>query len=374
MTKIDIRLQKIFTLSTVKQEYICLVYVNDLTKAKMFFCEHKIEVIKEYKFLNLIAIKTNQQIICSFENLSFVNYVTQSTTVFSMVDVSRKIMGVDNIKYNGNKVCVAIIDTGISNHFDFVLGKNRIKKFVDLVNNKQYPYDDNGHGTFVCGVCCGSGLKSFKKYKGFASDCDIVCIKALNKKGEANAVVILDAMQWIYDNYKKYNIKVVCMSFGSEPLGYNDPIMRGAEQLWNKGIVVVAATGNSGPKYQTIKSPGISSKVITVGGFNDNRINKDYNESFFEIAEFSSRGPALSKIKPDLVAPSVDIKSCGLNNDYVELSGTSVAAPMIAGICVLIIQKYPNLLPDQIKKLLLKSCKGITHNYNIEGMGYPYIK
>lgn len=374
MKKIDIGLQKAFTLSSTAQEYICLVYVNDLKRAKSFFSQQKIDVLKEYKFLNIIAIKTTKKTIYNFENLPFVNYVTQDTKVFSLVDVSRKILGVDKVSYNGNNVTVAIIDTGVSNHFDFVLGKNRIKKFIDLVNHKKRPYDDNGHGTFVCGVCAGNGLNSFKKYKGVASDCDVISIKALNKKGEANAILILDAMQWIYDNYKKYNIKVVCMSFGSEPLGFNDPIMRGAEKLWNKGIVVVAAAGNSGPKYKTIKSPGISSKIITVGGFNDNRINKDYNENFFEIADFSSRGPAFSKIKPDLVAPSVDITSCGIKNDYVNLSGTSVAAPMIAGICALIIQKFPNLSPDQIKKILLKSCKPITHNFNLEGMGYPVIK
>lgn len=372
MKKIDVQLQKSFALSN-STKYICLVYVNNFDIAKSFFKEHNINVIKEYKFLNLIAIKSTKQIIYNFENLPFVNYVTQSTKVFSLVDVSRKILGVDKTNLNGKNVTVAIIDTGISNHFDFVIGKNRIKKFVDLVNHKQKPYDDNGHGTFVCGVCAGSGLMSFKKYKGFASDCDIVCIKALDKNGEANAIIILDAMQWVYDNYQKYNIKIVCMSFGSEPLGYNDPIMKGAEKLWKKGIVVVAAAGNSGPKYQTIKSPGISSKIITVGGFNDNRINKDYNKNFFEIADFSSRGPAFSKIKPDLVAPSVDITSCGTNNNYIELSGTSVSAPMIAGICALIIQKSPNIQPDQIKRNLLKCCRGITHNYNLEGMGYPVI-
>ena len=276
-------------------------------------------------------------------------------------------------KFYGTKISVAVIDTGINPHFDFVIGKNRIKKFVDLVNGKNKIYDDNGHGTFVSGVCLGSGLMSHKKYRGFAPECDLVAIKALDKSGEANATVILDAMQWIYENYKKYNIKVVCMSFGSEPLGYNDPIMKGAEKLWNKGIVVVAAAGNSGPKFQTIKSPGISSKIITVGGFNDNRIGEDFNENFFEIADFSSRGPAFSKIKPDLVAPGVDIVSCGLKNNYITLSGTSVSAPMIAGICALILEKYPAYNPDQIKKILLRCCKGICFNYNLEGKGYPKI-
>lgn len=373
MRKIDIQLQKTFIASKDNQEFICLVYVNNLSLARRFFEKNNIKVIKEYKFLNLVAIKTKKQVVFGFENLPFIEYVSQSSHVMALVDVSRQILGADKVDCFGKGISVAVIDTGISPHFDFVMGHNRVKKFVDLVNKCNVMYDDNGHGTFVAGVCAGSGLMSFGKLKGFASECDIVSIKALDNNGEANAVTILDAMEWVFDNHKKYNIKVVCMSFGSEPLGINDPIMRGAEKLWNNGIVVVAAAGNSGPKYQTIKSPGISSKIITVGGFNDNRDGCKFNKNFFEIAEFSSRGPAFSKIKPDLVAPSVDIVSCGTKNNYVSLSGTSVSAPMIAGICVLIIEKYPTLRPDQIKKMLLKCCKAISHNYNLEGMGYPVI-
>ena len=52
----------------------------------------------------------------------------------------------------------------------------------------------------------------------------------------------------IYDNKDKYNIRVVCMSFGSPPLDKNDPLVLGAEALWDIGVVVVAAAGNSGPE------------------------------------------------------------------------------------------------------------------------------
>ena len=373
MRKLDERLIKSFTLTSDNADILCLVYVNDFYKAKNFFKNNNVQVVKEYKFLNLMAVKSTKNAIFSFEKLPFIEYISESSYVMALVDVARKIMKTDNVNYNGKNVTVAVLDTGISPHFDFVIGKNRVVKFVDLINGKKNMYDDNGHGTFVSGVCAGSGLLSFGKYRGFASNCNIVSVKALDKNGEANAMVILDAMEWVYDNYKKYNIKIVCMSFGSEPIGFNDPIMRGAEKLWNSGIIVVAAAGNSGPMYNTIKSPGVSSKIITVGGFNDNRMGKEFRENFFDIAEFSSRGPAFSKSKPDLVAPSVDITSCGLQNNYVTLSGTSVATPMIAGSCALILEKYPMLKPDQVKKMLLRSCRAITHNHNLEGWGYPIL-
>ena len=67
------------------------------------------------------------------------------------------------------------------------------------------------------------------------------------------------------------------MSFGSVPLSKNDPLILGAEALWNIGVVVVAAAGNSGPELETIKSPGFSNKIITVGGLDDKRINQEFN-------------------------------------------------------------------------------------------------
>ena len=100
----------------------------------------------------------------------------------------------------------------------------------------------------------------------------------------------------------------------------------------------------------------------------------EFNEKFFEVASFSSRGPSFNRFKPDLVAPSVDITSCGLNNDYVKLSGTSVATPMIAGMCALILEDNPLLNPVQVKNKILSLCKPICFNKNLEGLGYPSLK
>ena len=287
-----------------------------------------------------------------------------------MMDVSRKILNLDNVTLSGKDVTIAFIDTGINKHIDFCLGKNRIIVFKDFVNNYDTIYDDNGHGTFVTGVAGGSGYLSNKSLKGIAPNCNIISLKALDQKGEANALTILEAMQWVYDNHKKYNIKVVCMSFGSEPLGNKDPIMKGAEGLWNQGVCVVTAGGNSGPTSNTIKSPGISKKIITVGGLNDHRkADGSFDENFFEVAKFSSRGPALGKIKPDIIAPSVDIVSCSHLGGYKKMSGTSVATPMVAGICALIYEKYPNVMPDQIKRYLLQNAKAINSSRFAQGFG-----
>ena len=89
------------------------------------------------------------------------------------------------------------------------------------------------------------------------------------------------------------------------------------------------------------------------------------------MANFSSRGPAFRHFKPDVVAPSVDITSCGLKEFYTKLSGTSVATPMVAGFICLMLEKYPKLTPREVKMRLLQSCSSIGFDANSEGYGVP---
>lgn len=375
INKIDKTLLMISGMLENDKKWECILHTFDFERTKNILKQKNIKVLNEYLFINSFRVLLTKKQIEQFSTMSQVKYISSVSKASALMQVAKKILEVEDEKLTGENVTIAFIDTGIEEHGDFCIGRKRIKFFKDFVDDKEKCYDDNGHGTFVAGVACGNGALSCGKYSGIAPKADIISLKALNSKGEASADKILNAMEWIYDNHEKYNIKIVCMSFGSEPLGYNDPIMSGAEALWRKGIVVVAAAGNSGPEYQTIKSPGVSSQVITVGGFNDNRLDeKNFNKEYFEVAEFSSRGPAFQRYKPDLVAPSVDIISCSLKNDYTTLSGTSVATPMIAGLCGLILEANPLLKPIEVKKILLSSCKPITFNRNFEGLGYPQIK
>ena len=369
--KIDIQLQKALTLDTCEKSINCLVYVSNLDNAAERLKKYNIVVDDHFPIISALSVNVPSHLIGKLAKENFVQYIVGQSKVETLMHIAKKVLNVNNYAQNKNQLAIAYIDTGISKHLDFCVPKNRIIKFVDVVNGYETPYDDNGHGTFVSGVGSGSGMVSGGKFSGIAPHSNIVSIKALNDKGEANATKILEAMQWLYDNANKYKIKVVCMSFGSEPLGFNDPIMKGAEVLWKRGVVIVSAAGNSGPNYETIKSPGISSKIITVGGLNDNRFDGDYKETFFEIANFSSRGPALNRFKPDIIAPAVDINSCCKDGEYITLSGTSVATPMIAGLCFLAYNFNTYIKPDYIKRALILSAKGITFNKNLEGFGLP---
>lgn len=353
-------LNSVSSLSLKKQRVF--VYSTNFDETKLFLDKFNYHYTT-FRFAKCFSLDAD------FDDLNILSENQNVDFIYSNLDVKigkfeNKFISLNNLtknKFLGNNQTICFIDTGIFPHIDFILPKNRIIKFIDLINNQQTPYDDNGHGTFVSGVCSGGGILN-KDYSGFAPLSNIIMIKALNKDGNSDSNRILDAMQWIYNNHKKYKIGVVCMSFGADFLNKSDPLSFGAEALWKCGLIVVAAAGNSGPKSQTIKSPGNSPKIITVGAL---------DMEHMKIADFSSRGPTPYGHKPDLIAPAVDLISCSNSYlPYTTMSGTSVATPIIAGICADLKSKYPNITNESVKRFLIKNCKKLEGKIDTEGAGY----
>ncbi len=361
------------TLGVESASIKCIVFLkNGFPKVIFKNLVGEQNICEYFPFLNAYVIKIKKSELKKLASFEIVEYVSSIQKASILLFNARKYLRIDEIHklgYNGLGVTVAVIDTGCYPHLDFCLGHNRIVEFVDLVNNQSYPYDDNGHGTFVCGVLGGSGLVFNKKYKGIAPNSNLVVIKALDKNGETTASTILSAMQWVLDNKERLNIKVVCMSFGSNPLDGYDPLMEGAKVLWENGICVVCAGGNDGPNEQTIKSPGACPNVITVGSS-----AKLDEEKEIDVAPFSSRGPAFDYVKPDIIAPGVEIVSTTNGTDfYSTMSGTSVSTPFVAGICALLLQKDKTLMPNEIKSILMSNAQKLSDGNNAAGSGFVCV-
>ena len=338
------------------------VFSENFNQTKKFLDNFKY-FYTPYRFAKCFYLPVDNDDLSILSLQDHVSFISSSTRVLTQ-NHEQDFMNLNALtenKFFGQGQTICFIDTGIHPHFDFVFPKTKIVKFIDLVNKSDTAYDDNGHGTFVAGVACSSGILS-NNNMGVAPLSKIISIKALSKNGDSNSNVILDAMQWVYENHKAYNINIVCMSFGAESGENFDPLSQGAEALWKAGITVVAAAGNSGPKENSIKSPGNNPYIITVGALDIKN---------FEVANFSSRGPTIYGHKPDLLAPAVDIVSC--NNKflpYTKMSGTSVATPIVAGVCAIIKSKYPNITNNEIKKFLLSHCIKVTGIIDTEGAGY----
>jgi serine protease AprX len=280
----------------------------------------------------------------------------------------------------GEGVTIAIIDTGIAPHPD--LG-SRIIAFHDVINKKAQPYDDNGHGTHCAGCAAGNGSKSNGKYKGSAPKASLVGVKVLNQFGEGRISDLIAGVDWCIQQHEKYNIRILSLSLGSETnsSSLDDPLCQIVEQAWNKGLVVVAAAGNNGPKEQSITTPGISPQIITVGATNTKRTAQREDD---QIATFSSRGPTPDGwIKPDIVAPGheiISLRSKGsfldllmfynrVGSHYFSLSGTSMATPIVAGIVALLLEKKPELTPDEVKDILLNHTYPLDEPEHAAGKG-----
>lgn len=293
-----------------------------------------------------------------------------------------------NQRLTGKGVKIAIIDTGIYPHQDL---SGRITDFVDFINNRTDPYDDNGHGTHCAGDAAGNGAASSSRYAGPAPEANLVGVKVLDKLGSGSLETVMSGVDWCIQYNEEPNaekIDIISMSLGSSPQNFgddiNDPMVQMVNAAWDAGIVVCVAAGNEGPNSGTIASPGLSEKIITVGALDDKDTVETRNDDV--VASFSSRGPTIyGDKKPDILAPGVNIvslrapnsyldklqKASRVGNDYFSLSGTSMATPICAGVAALIKQNNPELPPKKVKELLMSGADlWRDREHNIYGAGY----
>ncbi len=275
----------------------------------------------------------------------------------------------------GKNIGVAVLDTGIENHVDFVNGTSRIVAFQDMINNRKSVYDDNGHGTHVCGILGGNGVASQGKYTGVAPECNIISVKVLDRKGNGNILDVIKGLNWVLENRKRYNIRILNISVGTpakKELDESSQLVQAVNKVWDEGIIVVAAAGNNGPFPQTIGAPGNSRKVITVGASDDDLLVEMDGS---KIKDYSSRGPTKECIvKPDIVAPGSNIVSCngikmGKGNMYSVKSGTSMATPAVSGAIALLLSVHPQMTGRDVKVRLKNSAVDLGLPINQQGWG-----
>src|SRR4029077_11132801 len=155
----------------------------------------------------------------------------------------------------GAGIGIAVIDSGITSWHDdlmnytsktFPYGNQRVAKFVDFVNGRSQPYDDNGHGSHVAGTIAGLGYDSSYQKAGIAPLASLVSLKVLDANGQGTIGDIIAALNWVAVNAKTYNIRVVNMSVGAQirESYWTDPLTLAAKAVTDRGVTVVTAAGN----------------------------------------------------------------------------------------------------------------------------------
>lgn len=237
----------------------------------------------------------------------------------------------------GKGVRVAVIDTGIDYGHSDLLGK--VDGGYSAITKTETPedyMDDNGHGTHVAGTI--GAIKDGKGVVGVAPKSRLYAVKVLDADGSGNLSDVIDGIVWAAQN----DMQVANMSLGA-PVG-SDAMRRALRFAAGHGLIVVAAAGNSGG---AVGFPGAYPETIAVAAA----------DSTDKIAPFSSRGPEV-----DFIAPGVDVVSTKMGGGFVSYSGTSMAAPHVAGLAALTVsQGWTGLNgPDGVMNQLKKASKPLA--------------
>jgi len=302
----------------------------------------------------------------------------------------------DTYHVRGEGITVLVVDTGVDGtHPDVRYGENLIQNVVPtrlttgLIGGHRegvVASDTDGHGTHVAGIVAGmaravGGDASAGKYRGIAPASRLIGFEAgipdSNGEPSFDTVTVLEAYDYALAHQAQYNIRVVTNSWGAngvfEP---ESPINQATLQLYLSGIVVPFAAGNEGDQGPgSLNKYSLAPWVFSVGAVT-------YQS---QRASFSSIGtdPAASHKPydhPDLMAPGNQITSAKASSDaglvgnvlgsgsgdagrqlYVTKSGTSMAAPHVAGTAALLFSKNPNLSPDEVYDLLTASATPIPN-------------
>ncbi|MDN3242106.1 S8 family serine peptidase [Glycomyces tritici] len=248
--------------------------------------------------------------------------------------------------FTGAGVTVAVLDSGVDAAHPDLSNIVEARDFTDSGDTG----DAIGHGTHVASTISGSGTVGGVSYKGVAPDADLligkVCVDDVCPES-----AILAGMQWAAES----GADIVNLSLSGPDTPELDPIEQALDDLSAQyGTLFVVAAGNEG-NGEPVGSPGSADASLTVGAVD----GQD------ELAEFSNTGRAWdSGLKPDLTAPGVDITAARaadtwagepIDDHYASMSGTSMAAPHVAGAAALLLQQHPDWTGEQIKAALMAS-------------------
>ena len=275
-------------------------------------------------------------------------------------DLSTAISG--DGKGNAINADIAILDTGI----DLTHPDLNLYKHVTYIPGTTTGNDDNGHGTQVAGIAAAKD-NDFGVV-GIAPGARLWAVKVLDSSGIGSLSSVLQGLDYVTQNANE--IEVADMSFGCEDC--NSPTLNTALTNANAaGVLIVAAAGNSARDASTF-SPANHADVIAVSAIADSdgkcgsQGQSTTSGTDDSLAAFSNYGPAI-----DMAAPGVQIYSTSKNGGYSTSSGTSMAAPHVAGAAAIYMSDYPNALPSQVLKAL--QTKGSVASTICDGSGHGYF-
>ena len=262
----------------------------------------------------------------------------------------------------GAGVGIAVIDSGVVPTTDF--GSRLVQ--VQLSGQTGSLDDTVGHGTMVAGVAAGQSPDGH--FIGIAPAATVYAID-VNRPDGVHSSDVITALKWVFDNAHQYNIRAVNLSLGETlPSSYTQsPLDLAVERLWAAGVFVAVSAGNLGTAAGAVDyAPANDPLAFAAGAFDTMGTSGPGDDT---DATWSSAGVTIDGFaKPELLAPGRLIPSVlpsgtllaaqapaanWVAPGYAAASGTSFAAPQLAGAAAIVFQGHPGWSPDQVKWLLV---------------------
>lgn len=285
----------------------------------------------------------------------------------------------------GAGINIAVLDTGVNiNHPDLRNNVEQCKDFtVGTTFTNNTCTDRQGHGTHVAGSALANGGSGNGVY-GVAPDADLWAYKVLGDDGSGYADDIAAAIRHAADQAVALSTKVVInMSLGSA--GESSLITNAVDYAYNRGVLVIAAAGNSGSREGTIGYPGALVNAVAVAAL-ENRVQN----GTYRVADFSSRGftrtvgdYVIQKGDVEISAPGAAVYSTWHDGGYATISGTSMASPHAAGLAAKIWAQSPSASNVAVRNELQRraiakdilSGSGAGYGDDIaSGFGFPTVQ
>ncbi|MEF2247073.1 S8 family serine peptidase [Paenibacillus sp. IITD108] len=241
----------------------------------------------------------------------------------------------NSVSPEGEKVKVAIFDTGIAEHPELPLSGG-----VSFVESEEGFLDEHGHGTQIAGSI--AAIDDNRGIVGSTNNIELYAVKTIDSMGKGYISSVIKGIDWAIDN----DIQIINLSFVVNE--YSLLLHEAIQNAYNNGLLIIAAAGNKGMGENTILYPALFPEVLAVGA-----IDKSHNR-----ASFSSTGPEL-----DLVAPGSLILTTNRFGGYSVTSGTSIAAAHVTGAAALIMSKRPYSTPSEITELIKNSSTNLGESF-----------
>lgn len=225
----------------------------------------------------------------------------------------------------GDRIRIGVIDTGAD--FDHPDLRSSLAYGINLVHPRLPPYDDNGHGTHICGTIAAAGRHAMT---GIAPRAILLPVKAFDHQGSAYVSDIIKAIDWCVQQ----GVHIINMSFGMKQR--SESMLEAVHSARRAGIVIIASAGNDG-RRGFIDYPARFPQTISVGAL----------DARGSVAPFSNRGRRI-----DVYAPGEKIVSTWPRGRYHEMNGTSMATAHVTGVLALAMAARPGLKPMQVRRLI----------------------